>query len=192
MNTTLKLVLGFLAGAVLTCVLVAVLGLTLFRATALSILSGVQAQPGEAASIAQEIADFTLPAGYSSAVAADFADFELVGYNGPDGTSHIYLMQLPPAVRVDLAELESQLQSSTTDQGNANGLDMHVIEQQSVTIRGQATTLVVSEGTNGQGQSIRSANAAFEGKDGQALLSFSGHTAGWDAAMIDAFIDSMK
>jgi len=192
LNTTLKLVLGFLAGAVLTCVLVAVLGLTLFRSTALSILSGVQAEPGEAASIAQEIADFTLPAGYSSAVAADFADFELVGYNGPDGTSHIYLMQLPPAVHVDLAGLETQLQSSTTDQGNTDGLDMHVIDQQSVTIRGQATTLVVSEGTNGQGQSIRSANAAFEGKDGQALLSFSGHTAGWDAAMIDAFIESMK
>ena len=192
MNTALKLVLGLLAGAVLTCLLVAVLGLTLFRSTAISVLSDVQAQPGEAATIAQEIAEFTLPAGYTSAVAAQFAHVEVVGYNGPDGNSHIYLVQMASSLRVDLAALDSQLQSATKDQSNDYGPDMRVIDQQPVTIRGLATTLVMSEGTNGEGQSIRSASAAFEGKDGQALLSFSGPTATWDAAMIEAFIGSMK
>ena len=68
---------------------------------------------------------------------------------------------------------------------------MKVIEEQAVTIRGEATTLVISEGTNGDGQLYRSANAAFAGKDGQALLSFSGLTNAWDQAMIDSFIASI-
>jgi len=192
MNTTLKWILGILVGGMLLCLVIVVLGLVLFNATTRSVISGVQAEPGEAASVAAQIADFALPEGYTSAVATQFAPLEVVGYNGPDGHSHIYLIQLPPGVRVDQAARESQLQSSAGDQGSQYGPDMRIIEQQPVTIRGQATTLVVSEGTNGEGRSIRSANAAFEGKDGQALLSISGSTDGWDAAMVEAFIDSMK
>jgi hypothetical protein len=192
MNNTLKVILGVLVGAVLTCVVLGVLGLTLLNVTTRSVLRDVQAQPGEAAAIAQEIADFTLPDGYTSAVATQFAHFEVVGYDGPDGHSHIYLLQMPPAWSVDEAELVRQLQSATESEGNDYGPDMQVIDQLPVTIRGQATTLIVSEGTNGAGELIRSANAAFQGKDGQALVSFSGTTAAWDTAMIDAFIASMK
>jgi hypothetical protein len=192
MNTTLKIVLGFLVGAVLACVLIAVLGLTIFRAAAVTMLSDVQAQPGEAAQVAAEIADFTLPDGYTSAVATQIADLEVVGYNSASGNSHIYLFQLPPFITVDQAELERQLQSATESQGNDQVMDMRVVEQQAVTIRGQATTLVVSEGTNGRGKSIRSANAMFDGKDGQALLSFSGPTSEWDADLIAEFIAAVR
>jgi hypothetical protein len=192
MNTTPKRILGILVGGMLLCLGIVVLGLVLFIATTRSVISGVQAEPGEAAAVAAEIADFSLPAGYSSAVVTQIADLEVVGYNGPDGNSHIYLLQLPPAIRVDQAALESQLQSNAPDPGNDYGPNMQVIDQQPVTIRGQAATLVVSEGTNGQGHSIRSANAVFEGKDGQALLSISGRTATWDAALIETFISSMK
>jgi hypothetical protein len=192
MNNTVKVILAFLVGAVLVCIAVGTLGLVLFNATTRSVISSVPAEPGEAARVAQDIADFALPDGYTSAVATQFAHFEVVGYNSPDGHSHIYLFQLPPGLSVDQAELERQLQSATESQGNADAPDMQVVEQQPVTIRGQATTLVVSEGTNGDGQAIRSASAAFEGKDGQALLSFAGPVAAWDAAMIEAFILSMK
>jgi hypothetical protein len=191
MSTPVKLILGFVLGAVLACVLIAVLGLTIFRSAAVSVLSDVQAEPGEAAQVAAEIAEFTLPAGYTSAVATQIAHLEVVGYNSPSGNSHIYLFQLPPFLHVDQAELERQLQSATESEGNAQIVDMKVIEQQAVTIRGQATILVVSEGTNGAGGSIRSASAVFAGNDGQALLSFSGPASEWDAALITDFIDSM-
>lgn len=179
-------------GAVLTCALVAVLGLTLFRSTVIAALGNVQAQPGEADRVAQAIADFTVPEGYTSAVAVQFVDFDVAGYNGPDGHSHIYIFQLPPDWHVDQAELERQLRLSLEDLGIAYGPDMQVIAQEPVTIRGQVTTLVVSEGTNGTGEHIRSANAAFQGKEGQALLSFSGLAANWDAAMIETFVSSMR
>jgi hypothetical protein len=191
MSTPVKLILGFVLGAVLTCVLIAVLGLTIFRSAAVSVLSDVQAEPGEAAQVAAEIAAFTLPAGYTSAVATQIAHLEVVGYDSPSGDSHIYLFQLPPFLHVDQAELERQLRSATESEGNAQVVEMKVIEQQAVTIRGQATTLVVSEGINGAGRSIRSASAVFAGNDGQALLSFSGPTSAWDAALIIDFINSM-
>jgi hypothetical protein len=192
MQRPLHLILGLVLGAVLTCALVAVLGLTLFRSTVVAALSSVQAQPGEADRVAQAIADITVPEGYIDAVAVQFADFDVAGYDGPDGHSHIYLFQLPPNWHVDQAELERQLESSMEELGVSYGLDMQVIAQDPVTIRGQATTLVVSEGDNGAGERIRSANAAFQGKEGQALLSFSGLAANWDAPMIEAFIASMK
>lgn len=192
MNRTLKLILGFLFGAVLTCALMAVLALTLFRSTVIAALGNVQAQPGEADRVAAAIADFTLPDGYTGAVATQFAGVDVVGYDGPNGRNHLYLFQLPPRWHVDWVELERQFQSSVEGQGNDDSPDMQVIAQEPVTIRGLATTLVVSEGTNGQGERIRSATAAFEGKGGQALLSFSGFAATWDAAMIEAFINSMR
>ncbi len=192
MKRPLQLILGLLLGAVFTCALVAVLGLTLFRSTVITVLSGVQAEPGEADRVAQAIAEITVPAGYTGAVAVQFADFEVAGYNGPDGHSHIYLFQLPPNWHVDQAELERQWETSLDDLGIATGPDMQVIAQDPVTIRGQATTLVTSEGDNGAGERIRSANAAFQGKDGQALLSFSGLAAHWDTAIIETFIASMR
>jgi hypothetical protein len=192
MNRTLKLILGLLFGAVLICTLIGVIGLTLFGSTVVALLSNVQAQPGEADRVAENIANFALPEGYSGAVATQFAGFDLVGYDGPDGHSHLYLFQLPPRWHADWAELERQFQSSVEGQGDDYGPDMEVIAQEPVTIRGLATTLVVSEGTNGQGELIRSASAAFQGKGGQALLSFSGPAATWDPAMIEAFINSMR
>lgn len=179
-------------GTLLTCVLVAVLALTLFRWSVISALGNLRAQPGEADRVAAAIADFTPPDGYTGAVATQFAGFDLVGYDGRDGSSHLYLFQLPPDWHVDWAELERQFQSSVEGQGSDYDTEMQVIAQEPVIIRGLETTLVVSEGTNGQGHRIRSANAAFEGRDGQALLSFSGLAANWDAEMIETFVSSIK
>jgi hypothetical protein len=193
MNNTAKVILGFLVGALLTCVLIAALGLTLFRATVYTVVRGVQAQPGEAAQVSAEIADITVPEGYAPSVATRFAHFELVGYDGPDGHSHLYLFQLPPAVHVDHAELERQLQNSTgAPAPDGTRPEMQIIAEQSVTIRGETTTLVISEGTNHAGDLYRSASAAFTGNDGQALVSFSGLSATWDQAMVDDFLASMR
>ncbi|MEP7355748.1 MAG: hypothetical protein ABI847_00750 [Anaerolineales bacterium] len=192
MNSTLKVILGVVGGALLTCVAIAVLGLVFFGTITRAVLRNTQAKPGEAEQIAQEIADFTLPDGYSAAMASRIAHFELVGYNGPDGHSHIYLFQLPPAIHVDQVQLERQFQDTTGNPSQTSGRAMTVIEEQAVTIRGEATTLVISEGTNGAGELYRSANTAFWGKDGQALLSFSGLTSDWDQTMIDAFIASVR
>ena len=192
MNNTLKIVLGFLLGALFTCLLVAVLAFTLFQSATRSVLSSVQADPGEAAQVGQAIADYDVPAGYSPSVATQFAHFEVVGYDGPTGSTHLYLFQLPPSVHVDQPELERQLQSATETEGSGDVTNMQIVDEQPVTIRGQATTLVVSEGVNGQGEPIRSANAAFQGKDGQALVSFSGPIAAWDTEVVEAFLASLR
>jgi hypothetical protein len=190
MNKTVKVILVFLAGALGTCLLIGVLGLTLFRSSVYALVRNVQAAPGEAAQIAAEIADIAVPEGYAASVATRFAHFELVGYDGPDGRSHLYLFQLPPAVHMDWAELQRQLQNTAAPDGAQP--EMQVIDQQAVTIRGEATTLVISEGTNHAGDLYRSASAAFTGNDGQALVSFSGLSATWDQAMVDDFLAAMR
>jgi hypothetical protein len=192
MNNVLKISLGFVAGAVLTCLLVAVAGLVFFNSTAIAVLRDVQAQPGEAARVGAEIADYSVPAGYSSALASQVADLELVGYNSASGHSHLFLLQLPTFISVNQAELERQLQSSTEGQGNGTVSRMELVEEQPVTIRGQSCLLVVREGLNGEGLTIRSASAMFEGKDGQALVNFSGLASEWDSGLVADFISSMR
>jgi hypothetical protein len=191
MNTFFKATLGCLFGAVLVIAVVVVLALTVLRSTALALLNNVMAEPGEAAQIGQLIAGYTVPAGYTSAVATQFAHLEVVGYNGPDGHHHIYLLQLPPYLTLNQAEIERLLDSNTSDQGSGGVSALQVVEERPVTIRGQGATLVVSEGVNGEGVPIRSANALFTGKDSQALLSFAGPSATWDESVVTAFIESM-
>jgi len=69
---------------------------------------------------------------------------------------------------------------------------MQVIEQQAVTLRGQESVLVVSDGLNGDGETCRQAVVAFSGKDGQALLSISGRLDEWDPDMIAALVASIR
>jgi hypothetical protein len=183
--------LGCLGGTLLLVVLLVAAAVLAVRLAGGALLRSLPGNPERAPQVAEEIADFDLPAGYDSAVATHLLGCALVGYDGPDGHSHIYLFQLPASFRLDAAGLERQFDSAADDPART-GVELQVIERRAVTIRGQATTLVTSEGTNGEGQTYRSASAVFEGKGGQALLSFSGLTATWDAAMIEAFIASMR
>ena len=66
-----------------------------------------------------------------------------------------------------------------------------VIETRSVWVRGQETTLVISDCINSEGISYRQAAVAFQGNGGPALLVFSEPIETWDQAILDAFIASI-
>lgn len=70
-------------------------------------------------------------------------------------------------------------------------MEVRVVERQPCQVRGQETTLVVSEGVSHDGQRYRSASALFEGNDGLALVNISGPANTWDQAMVDTFIESL-
>jgi hypothetical protein len=69
---------------------------------------------------------------------------------------------------------------------------MTVVEKRQVSIRGQQTSLVISEGVNSSDQPYRQATATFQGKNGPALLVITEPTERWDMARVEQFIVSMK
>jgi hypothetical protein len=71
--------------------------------------------------------------------------------------------------------------------------DMALLEQKPVTIRGEQTTLSISEGTNDQGVSYRMANAKFQGNgQGPALFMIVEPAEQWDSQVVEDFIASIR
>jgi hypothetical protein len=52
--------------------------------------------------------------------------------------------------------------------------------------------MVVSEGTNGDGLAYRQVTVPFTGNDGPALVNLTGSIDGWDWAMVEAFLASIR
>ena len=156
------------------------------------ILQGIQdhliTDPVRIEALADEIADFTLPIGYSAEYAAEFLGFTLAAYKHSDSYSHIYLLQAPAGIRYDQAELEGYLSEGSSY--NAQTRTRTLLTAQRL-IRGQVATFHLSEGHNADGETYRQASAMFEGNQSTALLVISEPLARWDNTRIEAFIESV-
>jgi hypothetical protein len=192
MNNTAKIILGLVAGAVVLCLCVGVAGLILFRSAGSAIGQAFNTDANQVKNVSASIADYTLPEGFGSATTMQLAGFDLVSYTGDDGYSHIYFFQLPDGVQLDPAEMERKLKENTAEPGDGAVRKTEVVDQLPATIRGQETTLVVSEGVNRDGQPFRQVSAIFQGNDGQAMVLFERPAEQWDQAEADDFIASIR
>ncbi len=137
---------------------------------------------------ASRIADFDLPAGYSAEFSASLMGYTAASFRPNDGHSHLYLIQSEKDADGEmLAQMLEELVPGASDPQTR----MTVIETRPVTVRGQETTLVISEGINSEGEAYRQATVAFPGKGGPALLVLSEPVESWNQESVDAFIASI-
>jgi hypothetical protein len=139
--------------------------------------------------VAAKIADFDPPTGYTPEFTAEMLGYTLAAYKGSSGPSHLYLVQSEK--KADGDELERMLAQLAPGSSDSN-TRMTVIENRPVILRGQDETMVISEGTNHEGESYRQATVSFQGKGGPALLVFSDSVNNWDQDAIDAFLQAME
>jgi hypothetical protein len=139
--------------------------------------------------VAAKIADFDPPTGYTPEFTAQMLGYTLAAYKGSSGPSHLYFVQSEK--KADGEELERMLAQLAPGSSDSN-TRLTVVENHPVTIRGQEATLVISEGTNHEGESYRQATVSFQGKGGPALLVFSDSVNNWDQDAIDAFLQSIE
>lgn len=138
---------------------------------------------------ASNIADFSLPVGYSPEFTAHLAGYTAVAYNPGDGHSHLYLIQSEKETdKEELAKTLANLVPGSSDRNTR----LTVIENRATTIRGQDATVVVSEGVNSEGSTYRQITVAFQGKGGPALLVLSEPTERWDNSTVDALLASIQ
>jgi len=192
MNTLAKIVLGFVAVALILCLFSAVGGFLLLRSTGRAIANNIETEPSKANQVADSIAEYTVPAGFGNPYSVKLAGFSLVGYTGDDGHSHIYLVQVPAYLPLGQADIERQLRENAPEGSYDRTTRMEVIDQQKVTIRGQEVTLLVSEGTNHEGQAFRTVSGMFQGKGGRTLVNVSAPVDAWDQATVDSFLASIQ
>lgn len=139
--------------------------------------------------LASKIADFDLPEGYTSEFSAEMAGYTLATYKGTSGPSHLYLIQSEKeADGEELQHMLTQLAPGSSDPNTR----MIVIENRPVTVRGQEVTVVISDGTNSDGDPYRQATVAFQGKGGPALLVLSEPMDRWNDETIASFLASIQ
>lgn len=138
--------------------------------------------------VGRSIADYEIPTSYDEEYAIEVADFSLVAYRNTGQAGHIYLIQFPGTIDIDPDALAQQLHQVADDNSWTELVAVHHIP---CSIRGQAATLVISEGFSHNGFRYRSASAVFTGKSGQALVNISGPADTWDQAMVDTFVQSL-
>ncbi len=137
---------------------------------------------------ASRIADFDPPTGYYADFSANLMGYTAAAYNPGDGHSHLYLIQSEKdADGEKLAQMLEELGPGASDPQTR----ITVIETRPVTVRGQETTLVISEGVNSDGETYRQVTVAFQGKGGPALLMLSEPVTRWNQETVDAFIASI-
>jgi hypothetical protein len=139
--------------------------------------------------LASKIADFDPPQGYTAEFSAELAGYTLAAYKGTTGPSHLYVIQSEN--EADGEELTSMLTQMAPGSSDPN-TRLTVIENRPVIIRGQESTLVISDGTNHEGEPYRQATVAFQGKGGPAMLVLSETAELWDQDAVDAFLQSIR
>jgi len=154
---------------------------------------GVSTAPLDVESVAAQIAEFSLPAGYRPEASALVLGVAWAYYLSGDRNGHIMFLQLPASVNLDQARLERELWRAARSGDGADWAGLRKVGERQATIRGQPVTLTISEGTSGDnGDPFRALAGIFQGKGGRALLVISEPIAGWNDARIDTFLASLR
>lgn len=146
----------------------------------------------EIRAVADAISAYSVPQGYAETFAADLMGYKLVNLQGPLPSCHIYLVQAPKDVDLDVDGLRKQAQNLEGSKSQDRPRDMRVVEQREVTVRGETVIMLVSEGRNSENLLYREVTVAFIGRGGLALLSMSAPVEQWDWEMVDQFIASFS
>lgn len=131
---------------------------------------------------AETITTLSLPAGFQPEVTVQYEGYTLVSFSGESPQSHLYLIQSQNEEdRSKLSGVLNDLMPGVSDPKQRT----RVLENRSVTLCGQETTLIISEGTNGDQVHYRQAMVQFEGNGGPALLVYSEPLSRWNDKALD-------
>jgi hypothetical protein len=150
--------------------------------------------PQEVAQIASEISDFDVPAGFDTQYGMKISTFSMVQYTTRNEENYIFLTQFPAGTSINVDEMMRQIKNSSRNPNSRwYNVDTELVEKRPVTIRGEETTISISEGTSDQGELYRMADAIFQGRgEGPTLLMIVGPADQWNNALIEDFIASIR
>lgn len=185
---TIIIIVGVLA---VICLCIAGVGLFAINRAGKLIGQSTSTDPVKVSQTASQIADYTLPAGYKEAFAMSILNVTMAGFTREDTGMTIFLFQMPANAGLSSEQMQKQMQQALENQ-TGKRYNLNYIGSQTATIRGQATELMIYEGTTDQGEAVRQMMGFFEGKNGTAWLMVTGNPDSWDQAGVNAFIQSLR
>ena len=196
MDKTTKTILIALGSVLILCGCVASvvfwIGIWSFGRFATWTERSVSVIPEKAIQVGAEIADYEVPDGFGSPFGVHIGDVTVFGYTSQSERSQILLAQFPEGTSINTKELLKLISKYAADPNSGwYNTEFTLVEERPVTIRGQACTLNVSEGTSGEGIVYRSGIANFHGRGGPALVIIAAPLDEWDIEVVESFIEAI-
>ena len=197
MDKTTKTILIIIAAIVIlcicTCSVMLVIGVYSLNRLGSWAEQSFNQDPRNAVRIGSEIADFEVPDGFTSPYGIHFGEVTLVGYKSRNELSTLFLGQFPEGTSINLEEMLKIIREGSGDPNSIwYNTNTTLLEQKSVQIRGQETTLNISEGLSLEGITYRFATATFQGRGGPSLVMISCPLDEWDIEVVETFIASIQ
>ncbi len=198
MSKELKIVLGIIGVLlVLCCAAGGVFMMVVPRMAEDVMENSFVEDPAEVAAVADEMMDFTMPAGYEAKMAMDLAGTKMVMIGsaeyGTDHTLMISIMEYPKYFTGNTEDMKDQFERSFAQQSGISTNNMREAYTEEVVINGEKVDLVVSEGSDNTGNEMRQVIGVFESKSGSpAVLMIMGDPNSWDLEGYNSFIQSMQ
>ncbi|MBI9051073.1 MAG: hypothetical protein JEZ00_16750 [Anaerolineaceae bacterium] len=149
--------------------------------------------PQAAQALGDAMFDYTVPPGYKEDAAVDMGIMKMVMIMPGGNTSQmIMLMELPAFLTANSDTYRDQMLQQMQNQLGTQG-SMELVDQETMTIRGQEVELLYMEGNNSEyGYTMRTMTSSFiKGNSGQVMVMIMGPSASWDQNMVDGFLQSI-
>lgn len=188
-----KIIIGVVGGILLLCCIGG--GVAWWAGSSLvnQVSQGFNSDPAKAQEVGQSIAAYTTPDGYTEQFSMELLGVKMVAL-APDGSGPILmLMQFPEAMAGNTEQMQEQMSQAFSQQTGQSGFEFTTVEERDVVVGGQEVKLVVREGSNNDGDTMRQAFATFESDDGNVVMFMAmGEPGSWDDEVIDDFLASIK
>lgn len=192
MSRNTKIIFAILGSLFVLCLCMGGGVVIALRRMGQAITQSVHSDPTEAAQIADNIADYDLPPGYTQ-TAMHFFGFDWVLIDPADKRREvIMLMQFPKNSDLNTEQMQMQMEHAMESRGSRAGVVMSKVGEETVTIRGEAVELIIQEGNNASGETLRQMTGVFEGKAGTAMVLVTGPASNWDQQAVINFLHSIR
>jgi hypothetical protein len=195
MSKTTKTILIILGIIVLCCCVVGIGGyfyLQNFIAN-LDIEQYIATDPLQIEQAAKEIAEYSLPPGYEESYSMDFFGFvQGVFITNETKGILISMVQLNESLAGGMEGYEEQFQESFLEQYQMDDIDLNLVEQRTVVIRGEEQTVQVFEGADNEGYNYIQWVTSFDGNNGTVVVVILGNASHWNDAEVEGFLTSIQ
>jgi hypothetical protein len=193
MSKGTKTALWIVGGLVGLCICVGAIALVGFYWVGQQVSESIVEEPAQVREVATGMVDYELPPGLSEQFGMSFFGlFDMVSFSDEANKLVIMMMQFSKSAGVNQAQMEQQMEEQMQQRLGRQNLDLQTVDTIETTIRDQAVTLTVREGSDEEGESMRQLSGVFTGKGGPVLLMVMAPQENWNQESIDAFIASLR
>jgi hypothetical protein len=192
MSKQTKIIIGVVAGVLVLCLAICVVGIIFVNMMGKNIVADAQPDPAKAAQTASEIADFTPLDGYQAITDMKILGYTVVVYsNGNSDSEVLILMEMAMLTEINESTIK-QMQQAVERQSGQSSNNMRVVESRDLTIRDKPARMIVQEGTSSETSvALRQLMVAFQGKGGVCMLMLTVPADQWDQESIDRMVESI-